>query len=43
MFGANNKNTRMSSCGVFLVNFGHIPHFFPEFIFLTLNKYMLAG
>ena len=36
---------RLQNCrsGVFIVNFEHISHLFLLFLFLTLNKYMLAG
>ena len=38
MFKVNNENTI-----VFIVNFGHISHFFPMFLLLNLNNYMLVG
>ena len=41
MFKVNNKATRTTS-GVFIVNFDHISHLFLVFLWLTLNKYVLA-
>ena len=37
-----NKNVRRRS-GVFIINFEHVSHLFLVFLFLILNKQMLAG
>ena len=29
--------------GIFIVNFEHISHLVPEFLLLTLSRYILAG
>ena len=29
--------------GVFIVNFEHMSHLFPEFLLMALSKYLLAG
>ena len=41
MFTINDKTAQ--PCHSFIVNFEHISHFFPAFLLLNLNKYMLAG
>ena len=47
MFKVHYKNTRMRPLTLFfsgfIVNLEHISHFFQVFLWLTLNKYMLAG
>ena len=51
LFKVNNRNTKKRCefysnsirSAVYIVNFEHIPHLFLVFLFLILNKYMLAG
>ena len=43
MFKVNNKDTRRTPIGIFIVNFEHISDFVLVFLLLTLDKQMLAG
>ena len=40
MFKVNNKSTRTTSSGVFIVNFKEISHLFLVFLLLPLNRKM---